>query len=151
GAGCQVTGDMYPPIVKAPRSSPIPPDLAKCRRRGVMRGLVLLPLLLAALFGDPPRARADALIMTRAMTAPSIMEVFIELKQIRIELESGAGKLEAFQTLLPDKLRAGIGLEAPPLRDRFPRFLLEDLTVRLDGGKPLPALVEKMETRKRLR
>jgi len=89
--------------------------------------------------------------MTRAMTAPAIMEVFIEPKQIRIELEIGAGELEAFQNLLPDKLLARIGLEAPPLRNRFPRFLLEDLTVRLDGGKPLPALVEKMEARKRLR
>ena len=93
---------------------------------------------------------ADALVITRAMKAPTVMEVFIEKQRVRVELEIGFEDLEAFANLLPDELMKILKLDGASLSERLPHFFLEDLTIRLDGGKPLPGRVESMEGRKRL-
>jgi hypothetical protein len=47
-------------------------------------------------------ARADALVITKAMQASTIAEIFIEPTQIRVEIEVGVDDLTAFANILPD-------------------------------------------------
>ncbi len=56
----------------------------------------------AAYFVWLPLAKADAIIITKAMTASTIAEIFVENDHVRVELEIGVGDLEAFRNLLPN-------------------------------------------------
>jgi hypothetical protein len=47
---------------------------------------------------------ADALVVTRAMQASTIAEVFVDEDQIRVEIEVGAADVEAFRNILPDEM-----------------------------------------------
>jgi hypothetical protein len=96
-------------------------------------------------------AKADALMVTKAMTASTIAEIFIENDHVRVELEIGLVDLEAFRNLLPDELARKIDTNAPALAQRLPRFFFEDMTVRPDDGPPLAGLVQAMEWRKRVK
>jgi hypothetical protein len=107
-----------------------------------------LPLLLIAVW--VPALHADAVVMSRAMQASTIAEVFVEEGAVRIELEIGAGDLAAFADLLPDELRGKMGLPAEPLAQRLPRFFAEGWTIRADDGPPLPGTVVSMEGRHRV-
>lgn len=120
----------------------------RCNGAGRFVGLGALVLAFFAVSVVP--ASADALVITRAMKAPTVMEVFIEKERVRVELEIGFEDLEAFYHLLPDELIELLELEPAPLAGRLPKFFLEDLTIRMDGGEPLPGRVESMAGRKRL-
>jgi hypothetical protein len=95
-------------------------------------------------------ARADAIIVTKAMTATTVVEIFIEESTIRVELEMGVPDLDAFHNLLPDELRQRIGKQPEPLADRLGRFFTEDFVIRADGGPPLPGRVTDFEARRRV-
>ena len=94
---------------------------------GVPRPITLLAVLLLA-----PVVRPDAVVITRAMTASTIAEVFVEEDQVRVEIEIGVADLRAFGNLLPDEIRERMGLAAEPLQERLPRFFTEDWTIRVD-------------------
>lgn len=47
------------------------------------------------------RAMADAIVVTRAMTASTIAEIFVEEETVRVELEVGPNDLPAFRGILP--------------------------------------------------
>ncbi len=96
-------------------------------------------------------ALADAIVVSRAMTASTIAEVFIEEDSIRVELEISVQDLEAFRNLLPDKLCERLGYEAEPWEQRIVRFFAEDWVIRADEGDPLVGRVESMEPGRRLR
>jgi hypothetical protein len=98
----------------------------------------------------PVDATADAIVVTRAMSAPTVMEVFIDTDVVRVELEIGIEDLDAFQRLLPDALLEKMEIQAPPLEERLPLFFKEDLTIRMDDNPPLPGFVESMEGRTRI-
>ena len=49
-------------------------------------------------------ALADAIVVTKAMTASTVVEVFIEESEIRVEMEIGVADLLAFHNLLPDEI-----------------------------------------------
>lgn len=108
------------------------------------------PLVLLAALGLAPVARPDATIVTRAMTASTIAQVFVEAHEVRVEIEIGAADLEVFGNLLPDEIRERMGLVPEPLEERLPRFFAEDWTIRADGGEALAGSVTAMEGRRRL-
>ena len=95
-------------------------------------------------------ARADAVVVTRAMTASTIAEVFVEEDLVRVELEIGVSDLDAFVDLLPNEIREKMGLEPEPLEERLPRFFTEVWVLRADEGEPLPGFVTAMAGRPRL-
>ena len=77
-------------------------------------------------------ARPDAMIVTRAMTASTIAEVFVEEERVRVEIEIGVADLGAFANVLPDEIRERMGLAAEPLEERLKRFFAEDLTISVE-------------------
>jgi hypothetical protein len=113
---------------------------------GLSLGLLALVLLLATHF-----AQADAIVVTKAMTATTVVEVFIEESEIRVELEAGVPDLVAFNRIFPDEFRVRMGLESEPAETRFRRFFAEEFVIQADGGKPLEGKVVSFETRRRVR
>jgi hypothetical protein len=107
-----------------------------------MRFFLLLVFLPAGLF-------ADALVISRAMQASTIAEVFIEPEAVRIELEIGMGDIPAFKNLLPDALYERLGGDPEPWSRRRERFFNEEFVLEADGT-PLSGHVLHMEPRKRL-
>jgi hypothetical protein len=74
----------------------------------------VLGLAAVALVARPPGARADAIIITKAMTASTIAEIFIDESSIRVELEIGGRDLPGFRNLMPDGVYARMGYEPEP-------------------------------------
>jgi hypothetical protein len=107
-----------------------------------------LTALLALLASSP--TLADAIVITKAMTASTIAEVFIQESTIRVELEIGGQDLPAFRNLMPDSVYERMGYDPEPLTERLPRFFRQDLTFRADGT-PLSGRVLEMEPRQRVR
>lgn len=100
------------------------------------------------IWGTP--TMADSLAKTRAMSAPTIVEVFIEKDSIRMELEIGATDLKAFRDLLPAKVIKQFGLPATDADvTRRTLFLQNGLVLKSDG-KIMTGVVKKLEARKRL-
>jgi len=95
-------------------------------------------------------ASADAIVVTKAMTASTVVEISIEESEIVVEMEIGVPDLLAFHNLLPDEMRAQMGLDAAPLGERLARFFQEDFVIRADGGPPLPGRVADIEPRRRV-
>ncbi|MCP3905968.1 MAG: hypothetical protein GY715_20275 [Planctomycetes bacterium] len=116
-----------------------------------MRGprLIIAAMLVAAASVSP--CRGDALVVTRAMTAPTIAEIFIEPGTVRVELEIGVDDLEGFRNLLPDELYERLGHDPSPLAVRFERFFTEDLVLRADDGDPIAGTVRQVVPRYRVR
>ncbi len=109
--------------------------------------LIALASALGVLALCPAAVRADAIIVTQAMNATTIAEIFIGESVIRLELEIGGRDLPAFRNLMPDAVYQRLGFEPEPLRQRLPRFFLEDMVLRADDGPPLPGRVLEMEAR----
>ena len=72
------------------------------------------------------RTHADALVVTKAMRATTIAEVFVDSEVVRVEFEVGAADLMAFQNVLPDELHEKITGEKQPLASRLKSFLGDD-------------------------
>lgn len=102
------------------------------------RSAVILLVAAACWFVPASIASADAIVVTKAMTASTVVEIFVEESEIRVEMEIGVADLMAFENLLPDQMREQMGLEAAPLNIRLQRFFDEDFVIRADGGNPLP-------------
>lgn len=93
---------------------------------------------------------ADAIIITKAMTASTVAEIFIEESAVRIELEIGGRDLEGFRNLMPDEVYQRLGHGEEPWAGRLARFFAEDLTLRVDDGSPLPGRLLEIAPRPRL-
>jgi len=113
--------------------------------RRALLGVVLAVLQLVA-----SRGHADAIVVTKAMTASTIAEIFIDESAIRVELEIGGPDLLGFRNLMPDAVYERMGYDPEPFVDRLVRFFGEDLVFRLDGGPPIPGRILEMEPRKRV-
>lgn len=81
-------------------------------------------------------ASADAIVVTKAMTASTVVEISIEKSEVRIELAIGAPDLLAFQNLLPDEMRTQMELEARPLDQRLEEFFHHDFVIRVTRDQP---------------
>jgi hypothetical protein len=95
-------------------------------------------------------ASADAIIVTKAMTADTVVEIFIEQSVVRVELEIGFANLPAFHNLQPDEIRRRMGFEPAPYPERLRTFFIEDLVIRADGGPPLSGRLVEIEPRRRV-
>ena len=93
---------------------------------------------------------ADALVVTEAMTAPTIAEIFVEEGIIRVELEIGERDVPVFSNLLPDKAYQRLGHSPRPLTERIEEFLQRDWAIRTGDGEPLPGKMRLIELRKRI-
>jgi len=107
-------------------------------------------LCLVVSFLLPSPSRPDAIIITKAMTASTIAEVFIEEGRILVELEIGGRDLEGFRNLMPDEVYQRMGNEPEPWRERLSKFFREDLVIRADEGPPLPGRLVSIEPRERM-
>ena len=118
-------------------------------RTHIRFALWLTPLLLAALIW-PRASRPDALVITRAMLASTIAEIWVEQDSVVVEFEIGPGDIKAFRNLLPDELFTRLGYAPEPWIDRLLRFVREDFIVRADDGAPSPGRLRALEVRERI-
>jgi hypothetical protein len=93
---------------------------------------------------------ADALVVSRAMQADTIAEIFVEPNGIRVELEIGAGSIAAFRNLLPDEIYDQLEEHPTPWAERLQRFFELDWVIRFDGGAPAAGRLELFEGRRRV-
>jgi hypothetical protein len=107
-------------------------------------------LFLLVCLVTPSRLGSDAIVITKAMTASTIAQLFVEQDSVRVVLEIGVQDLEGFRDLLPDALYQRLGHDPEPLKTRLSRFFREDFVIRADDGAPLPGWVEDMEGRRRV-
>ena len=82
---------------------------------------IRLPVIAALLFVSVSPALGDALVVSRAMKADTILEIFVEEGAVRTELEIGVSDFPAFRDLLPDPLWAKLGHEPEPWAKRLVR------------------------------
>ena len=106
-----------------------------------MRRLLRLPLASFVVLGAWTQARADAIVVVRAMKASTIMEAFLDDETLRLEIEMGLADAPAFVNLLPEEIYDGLGLADVPLEERQNRFFTEDLVLAADGAPLLGRLV----------
>lgn len=96
-------------------------------------------------------AVADALVVTKAMKATTIAEIFVEQEQIRVEIEIGAADIPAFLNIFPDELYQRFTRNSQPLGERKERFFSEEWVLQADGrvlrGKPQRVIVDKRVVR----
>jgi hypothetical protein len=117
----------------------------------LLRRLVVVSLTVACMAVTGKRVHADAIVVTKAMTANTVAEIFIEEDEVRVEIETGVPDLVAFADIFPDEFRVRMGLESESdAAGRHRRFFNEGLVIRADGGRPLPGRVVSFETRRRL-
>ena len=107
-------------------------------------------LVLAVVLAVPRLLRPDALVVTRAMLATTIAEIWVERDSVVVEFEIGPGDIEAFRNLLPDELFARLGYAPEPWIDRLLTFAREDFVVRADDGPPSPGRLRALEVRERI-
>jgi len=103
--------------------------------------LTCVVVLLSIAF-RPFSLHGDAIVVTKAMSASTIAEVFVEDEAVRMVLEIGAADIEAFKNLLPDEIYERFEFENPQAYEkRIDEFFSTDLVVRADsislGGKAL--------------
>ncbi len=115
----------------------------------VRRRIVIFALVGLAATGD--RAAADALVVTRAMEATTIAEIFIDEDSIRLEIEIGLPDLEAFRNVLPDEIDERLSEDPRPIAERVQRFMREDFVIRADGGGPLVGEIGQVIGRRRVK
>ena len=126
------------------RSTPAP-----IRQSLLLAVLLTGSLLMQTLEVEP--SRADALIVTKAMQAPSIAEFFVEDGGIRLELEIGESEIEGFRNLLPDGIYLKLGHPARALELRLEEFFTRELVLLADGGAPLMGQMLAIGPRPRVR
>ena len=94
-------------------------------------------------------AYADALVVTRAMQASTIAEIFIEDEQIRTEIEVGPADVAAFANVLPEEVYEELTGRTTPLEERLRTFIESDWVVQADG-RPLRGKLERIVAAKRV-
>ncbi len=99
----------------------------------------------------PLVALSDAIVVSKAMTASTIAEIFVDDNGIRVEMEIGAQDIAAFRNLLPDEVYEKLGGEPRLWAERVETFFEHDWVIRLDDGEPLPAKIVQLIARPRIR
>ena len=60
----------------------------------------------------------DAIVVTKAMTASTIAEIYIEQESVRLNLEIGSRDLLAFRNILQDEIYTKLAQPPLPLAER---------------------------------
>jgi hypothetical protein len=76
-------------------------------------------------------------MITKAATAPTICEFFVETNQLRVELEIGLEDIRAFRNLMPAGVYEKLGYPPRPTKERVRQFLEEDWQIEADGEQLL--------------
>ena len=71
-------------------------------------------ICLLAVVTLPQTALGDAMVVSKAMTASTIAEFYVDRQGIRVEIEVGARDLVAFRNVLPDGAYEKLGHEPCP-------------------------------------
>ena len=116
-------------------------------RRVMARGFVVALATLLA----PSALESDAIVVTRAMLASTVSEIFVHEDSVVVELEIGLQDLSAFANLLPDELHERLGFDPEPWSERLVRFVREDFVIRDDRDRPLFGYLRALEARPRIR
>jgi len=124
-------------------------DLTR-QKQSMKKILWLAPVALAAVF-VPRWLSSDAIVITRAMLASTIAQIWVEQDSVVVEFEIGPEDAKAFRNLLPNELYSRLGYTPEPWIDRLLRFVAEDFTVRADDGPPSPGRLRSLEIRQRLK
>jgi hypothetical protein len=95
-------------------------------------------------------AQADWMNLTGAESAANIAEIVVLDDRVRVRLEVYVGDLELFADLIPDDLLTSGGAGRPSEADRMAHFASNVLSIRADGGEPLPAILKLAEPRLRV-
>jgi len=85
------------------------------------------------------------------MAASTIIEIFVEEDQVRVELEIGLGDFDVFINLLPDEILDRLHPDHAPFEDRIQLFFSEDLIIRADGRLPAKGFVQSGRFRPRIK
>ena len=93
--------------------------------------------------------QADAVVVTRAMQASTIVEIFIDEDRVRAEIEIGAEDLSSFANVLPDELHRDVTGIAEQFDERLKEFFASDWVIRGDG-RPLQGRLERIGPAKRV-
>jgi len=112
----------------------------------------LVPTVIAAIASLFTAAIAypHAIGGNETMSATTVIEVFVEEEQIRVEIETTVPHLVIFNSIFPDEFRVRMGLESEPEAPRLERFFNDGFVIRADGGAPLHGRLVSFETRRRL-
>ena len=73
-----------------------------------MRSRVMMLALICACGAG--RVAADALVVSKAMDASTILEAYLDEESLKIEAEVALGSIPVFADLLPDELHGKLGL-----------------------------------------
>ncbi|MHC4942053.1 MAG: hypothetical protein ACYTG7_03450 [Planctomycetota bacterium] len=92
----------------------------------------------------------DAIVISRAMKASTIAEIFIEEEGVRVEIEIGLKDLAAFRNLMPDEIYEKMGYEAEPFEERLQKFFKSGLLIKGEGGETLPGRLVRIVPRERI-
>jgi hypothetical protein len=114
-----------------------------------MRSPAAAAIILLATLAAHRASSADAIVKTRAMSASTILEAFVDESVVRLELEVGAVDLPAFANLLPDEMYERLDFPAVSQEDRLRRFFANDLVLTADGA-PLSGRLVSAEPRARV-
>ncbi len=106
--------------------------------------LVISALTAQAAFGD-------AIVITRAMKASTIAEIFITDDSVRVEFEIGVMDVDAFHNIMPDELYKHLGRPPVPFPERIRKFLREDWIIRSDNGEQLDGIIKQIVPRRRIK
>jgi hypothetical protein len=104
---------------------------------------------LAALCLMPRVTQADALMVSEAAKASSIVEYFVDEQGVRVELELGLNSLDAFRNLMPQAIYERMGHGDTPIEARLRTFFERDLAILVDG-MPLAGYVTEIGPTKRV-
>ncbi len=108
-------------------------------------------ICLLAVVASPRTALGDAMMVSKAMTASTIAEFYVDRQGIRVEIEVGARDLVAFRNILPDGAYEKLGYEPCPAADRIRTFFEKDWVIRADDSPPLVGRVLRLVPKKRIR
>ncbi len=104
-----------------------------------------------AMLWVPSALSSDAIVITRAMLASTVSEIFVHEDSVVVELEIGLEDVSAFANLLPDDLHERLGFDPEPWSERLVRFVQEDFVIREEGDQPLFGYLRTLESRPRIR
>lgn len=93
---------------------------------------------------------ADAIVSTKAMSASTIAEYFVEDDSVRVVLEIGSADAPAFKNLFPDEIYQHYSPgDTTPVEQRLAKFFAEDFSIQADGVR-LVGQVKQLSARDRV-
>ncbi len=96
------------------------------------------------------RVSADAIVVTKAMQASTIAEIFVDQNGVRVELEIAKSDWPVFQDLFPSKRNAETEPKTLSQADRYRRFFREGFLISDQQNIPLVGSVEQTTLRRRV-